>query len=131
MAKKSGESLRTKVRVKDAGEGKKPDSGAAAVPRGRSLMEALKQVTPQPASAPVKKAGTETAPKRPKAVKARRPGNRLKKLDRLGDGTGGLAALVPGEFEEATVEIIRHDGAAAANERRAVDQKSKDLTQSD
>lgn len=134
MAKEPAEPFRTKVRVKGA-RSSKQSVQAAPLPRTRSLMEALQEAESQPgrarsegAAPAAKEASSEhqareselPAPQKvvcpPKHRSNSQAARRLRRITRLQEEAAGLESLASGEIEEATVEIIRHDGQSTARQ---------------
>ena len=134
LAKEPAEAFRTRIRVKGASNAASEDRGASAPPAqaSRSLMEALKEVAPDRTKQPIPERPAErpaTAPRGPdqparmaRAVKAsigRAAAAKLRHLERLRDAAQGLERVTRGEIEEATVEIVRHDGNPPSRRGRA------------
>ncbi|MCL4767947.1 MAG: hypothetical protein KJZ80_17115 [Hyphomicrobiaceae bacterium] len=91
-------------------------TGAAAAASTKTEPPPL----PRPARATIS-SELPTTPKSPRAGKSRAgrlAAARLRQLQRLKDAAAGLETLARGEIEEATVEIIRHDGSRPADRGR-------------
>lgn len=128
MAKKPAEPFRTKVRVKGTASSTQ-NVQSAVFPPTRSLMEALKEAGAKPEisrPASVQPADatefSDETPPPPRVVRRVRhkPGRlaaaKLRQLARLREAAASLESLASGEIEEATVEIIRHDGKPSARQ---------------
>ena len=141
--------FRTKVRVKGTGVSiDRPGVAAPRAPSGGpgSLMEALEKAR-HPASARPVTASTAKATDRPQDSRNRREAAesetpyspklsraartrvgrlaaaKLRQLQRLKEAAAGLESLARGEIEEATVEIVRRDGAHTARRPSDPDHK--------